>query len=162
VCCAALFLAPAPMAAQPARPTTVEDVLSRRLGSTPAISPDGRQVAYVVNQRDLEKDRTDSQLWLVSAEGGSPAQVAPSDKNDNAPQWAPDGSWLAFRSNRAGRPQIFGVRRDGREPWQVSDWPQGVGQFRISPVGKWVAFTSSPAPSEADQALERIRGRPLV
>jgi dipeptidyl aminopeptidase/acylaminoacyl peptidase len=37
-----------------------------------------------------------------------------------------------------------------------------VGQFRISPGGNWVAFTSSAAPTEADRALEKIRGRPIV
>jgi dipeptidyl aminopeptidase/acylaminoacyl peptidase len=141
---------------------TVDDVLTRRYVGTPAISPDGRHVAYVVNQRDMERNSSDSEVWLVSVEGGPPVRVAYSDKSDNGPQWAPDGSWLAFRSTRAGRAQIFGVRPEGGEAWQVSDWPQGVGQFRISPNGTWIAFTSSAAPTEADKALERIRGRPIV
>jgi len=157
-----LLLIPAPVAAQAGRPMTVDDVLGRRLIGAPAISPDGRQVAYVVNQRDLERSLSDSDIWLASVEGGSPVRVAQSDKSDDDPQWAPDGSWLAFRSSRAGRAQIYGIRPAGGEAWQVSDWPQGVGQFRISPNGKWIAFTSSAAPTEADKALEKIRGRPIV
>src|SRR5262245_29295756 len=104
------------VAAQTTRPMKVDDVYARRLVGAPAMSPDGRLVAYVLTHRDLDKGQADSDVWLVTVDGGAPTRAAAnSDKTDNDPQWAPDGSWLAFRSTRAGRAQIYGTRPDGGE-----------------------------------------------
>ena len=143
-------------------PMTVDDVLAMRQVGNVALSPNGRWVAYVVTERDLERNVNDSDIWLVSTEGGSATRLTYGKGSDDAPQWSPDGEWLAFKSDRAGKEQIFGIRPTGGEAWQVTDWPTGVGGFRLSPDGRHIALTAAKEKTDSDKELEELRGRPIV
>jgi len=141
---------------------TVEDVLALKSVSDPQISPDGRWVVYVVTEWDIENDAADSDIWLVAADGGTPVRLTRGPKRDNTPRWAPDGSWIAFLSDRDGEPQVHGIAAGGGEAWSVTDWKTGVAAFAIAPDGGWLAFTASAEKSDEDEELEKLRGRPVV
>jgi Tol biopolymer transport system component/serine/threonine protein kinase len=64
--------------------------------SQPAVSPDGRWVAYYCFDGE-ERD-----LWIVATDGGQPNRVTEHPASDVQPAWSPDGSQLAFASDRAG------------------------------------------------------------
>lgn len=106
---------------------------------TPALSPDGRRIAFV-RTRIVEADnKRVGSIWLASADGGTPA-VAISDPavSATAPRWSPDGKLLAYS---AGAGQWF-VRMDSasgdRKPFQIT----GVGGPPVfSPDSQWIAFT---------------------
>lgn len=85
------------MAAQ--RIATQEDIDDLKIVSDPQISPDGKQVAYVVST--TEGDLTRSNIWTVSADGGEPRQLTSGPRSDTSPRWSPDGETLAFLSDRA-------------------------------------------------------------
>ncbi|WP_420636041.1 prolyl oligopeptidase family serine peptidase [Candidatus Palauibacter sp.] len=155
---------PAPLSAQDARPMTVEDVLELKSLSQLSMSPDGRWVAYVVTGRDMEEDRQETDVWVVPATGG-PAdarQLTFRPGSDDSPVWHPSGDWLAFSSDREGERQVYGIRPDGGEAWQVTSHETSVGGFRFAPDGRRLGFTASPPPTEADRELEELRGRPMV
>ncbi|UCC74656.1 MAG: S9 family peptidase [Gemmatimonadota bacterium] len=144
------------------RPMTVEDVLELRSVGDPRISPDGGWVAYVVTEIDFDENASNSDIWIVSTDGGSPFQLTRGPKRDSSPEWAPDGSWLAFLSNRDGKTQVYGIAPNGGEAWVVTDWETGVNSFRIAPDGGWIAFTASAEKREEDEELEKLRGEPIV
>ena len=58
--------------------------------SYPALSPDGRSLAYV-----LSPERGPTSLWLHSFEQGS-ARPLPGTEDADQPFWSPDGRFLAF------------------------------------------------------------------
>src|SRR5689334_9404201 len=87
-------------APQTTRAATVDDLLAFQSVSDPTISPNGRWIAYVVTRGDREKNVNNATIWIVPAEGGAPTQLTRGPRADRAPQWAPDGSWLAFLSDR--------------------------------------------------------------
>jgi dipeptidyl aminopeptidase/acylaminoacyl peptidase len=144
------------------RPMTVEDVLELKNVGDPQISPDGQWVAYVVTEIDFDENASNSDVWIVSTEGGSPVQLTRGPKRDSSPQWAPDGSWLAFLSNRDGKTQVYGIVPSGGEAWAVTELETGVGSFRIAPDGRHIAFGASAEKSEEDEELEKLRGEPIV
>jgi dipeptidyl aminopeptidase/acylaminoacyl peptidase len=148
--------------AQESRPMIVEDVLGMKSLGGVALSPDGAWVAYVVTTRDMEENRYDSDLWVVSTDGRRSIHLTRGEASDGSPQWAPDGSWLAFRSDRTDTSQIWGIRPSGGEAWQVTKHPGGIGSFWISPNGARVAFTAQPEKDEEEEAFEKSRGRPMV
>lgn len=154
---------PTPPKAEPRR-MTVEDVLALKSVGQITISPDGRWIAYVVTSRDFDEDRNETDLWVVStaSDGGPPRRLTYRSGADDAPQWHPGSAWLAFASDRGEQRQVYGIHPDGGEAWQVTAVETGVGQFRFSPDGSRLAFTSSPEPTEADEELEKTRGRPMV
>ncbi len=151
-----------PSDAQERRPMTVDDVLELRTVSDPQISPDGRWIAYVVTELDRERDVSDSDIWMVPSEGGTPYRATRGPKRDSAPSWSPDGSWLAFLSDREGKTQVYGISPRGGEAWRVTDWESGVTAFALSSDGTRIAFTASAKQSEAEEELEKLRGRPIV
>ncbi len=156
-----LSIASAPLTARQT-PMTVEDVLALKSVGSVTISPDGLWVAYVVTRRDLENNVNDSDVWVVPTEGGEPLRLTRGEGTDNSPQWSPDGTWLAFRSDRGEHTQVYGIRPNGGEPWPVTDWETAVGGFRFSPDGQYLAFAASSKKSDADAELEKVRGRPIV
>jgi len=150
--------------AQESRPITVEDVLALRSLSQISVSPDGQWVAYVVTERDMEEDRQETDVWIVPAAGGpgDARQLTFRPGSDDAPVWHPSGEWLAFSSDREGVRQVYGIRPDGGEAWQVTSHETSVGGFRFAPNGRRLGFVSSPPATEADRELEEVRGRPMV
>lgn len=162
----ALAVIAAPLGAQGDGPRrwTVDDVLAMKSVSEVAISPDGRRVAYVVTVRDRDANVNDSDIWVVSTEGGDPVQLTKGPRADRAPQWAGDGTWIAFLSDRGDdrRAQVYGIDPTGGEAWQITRHEMAVASFAVSPDGRQLIFRArAPAP-RADTDLERERGRPIV
>jgi dipeptidyl aminopeptidase/acylaminoacyl peptidase len=153
--------------AQELRPQTIEDVLSLRSVGSVQISPDGSWVAFVVTERDLEANEYDADIWIVSTDGGPPRQLTQGPGYDGDPQWAPDGSWLAFRSDRDTEEdedgtQIYGIVPHGGEAWPVTSFATSVTGFSLAPDGTWIAFLAPAEASEEEEELEKTRGRPIV
>ena len=60
------------------------------------ISPDGQEVAFVRNTDVPAMVGTGNDVWLVPASGGEATLLTASDANDVAPQYSPDGRWIAY------------------------------------------------------------------
>jgi dipeptidyl aminopeptidase/acylaminoacyl peptidase len=66
-------------------------------------SPDGKQIAFVMNETKDVIWNTNNDVFIVSAEGGEPRKISESEGCDAAPYFSPDGKSLAFLSMaRAG------------------------------------------------------------
>jgi len=79
---------------------TFEEALSLRSIGSPKISPDGRFVAYQVQQADWKENEFVRQLWLVNVETGKSIQLTRGKKSAGGAEWSPDGRWLAFVTER--------------------------------------------------------------
>ncbi len=106
--------------------------------SHPAISPDGRWVAYY---RILEEQRD---IWTVSMSGGPSNQLTTHEAPDYHPTWSPDGSRIAFVSDRSGQPQIWTVEIDNGkragDPTQLTGGDLKPLTPAWSPDGSQIAF----------------------
>lgn len=128
----------------PTRAMQLEDLFRFRRVSDPQISPDGRRIAYVVTEVSKAENKTNSDIWLVNADGsGAPRQLTGSPKQDRHPRWSPDGKWLAFESTRDGDAQVFIIPVDGGEPRKLTALSTGASQPVWSPDGKSIAFVSA-------------------
>jgi dipeptidyl aminopeptidase/acylaminoacyl peptidase len=131
------------------RAMTFEDVMSMRVVSDPRISPDGKNVAFVVTQADMKTNFRNSDVWLVSAEGGEPRQLTRSPKRDDQPRWSSDSRSLAFISDRDGKAQVYMLSIDGGEARKMTDVQTAVQGFEWSPDGKRIAYISTDPIPEA-------------
>lgn len=77
------------------------DIADLKLVSDPRISPDGKQVAYVVASRGESGKPMVDRIWVVPTDGSSHASLLLlSDGSDQSPRWSPDGESIAFLSDR--------------------------------------------------------------
>ena len=81
----------------------VDDYLALKSVSEISVSPDGMYVAYTTTSSDLKKDETRDTVWMLPAAGGDPLQMTSADSDASAPQWSPDGRYLAILSDRKPR-----------------------------------------------------------
>ena len=112
------------------------DHLKQLVGvSSPDVSPDGKSIAFVVSKPNYTTDRTESELYLVEAAGGTPRALTFGRKRVGSPKWSPDGKWLAFESpDSAGLTQLWLLPMGGGEARQLTSHVTGVDQFSRSPL----------------------------
>jgi dipeptidyl aminopeptidase/acylaminoacyl peptidase len=153
----ALLVAAAPaFGADKKRPMTVEDLFKFKRVSDPQISPDGKQVVYVVGTVDLDANKIPSSLWLAPADGkGEPRQLtnAPG-KKDRHPRWSPDGKRVLFESNRDGETQLWVIGLDGGEARQMTHISTGASDAVWSRDGKQIAFVSAVYPEYSEKSFK--------
>lgn len=83
------------------------DIFDIELVGDPQISPDGRQIVYVRNFKDIMTDGNRSNLWIVNSDGSAHRPLTSGNQNDYAPRWSPGGDRLAYVSTEKGKPQIY-------------------------------------------------------
>jgi len=78
---------------EPTRPTAPPKLAF----AEPGISPNGDEIAFVHG----------ADIWVVPAKGGEARLLVANPANESRPIYSPDGTKLAFMSNRAGSPDIW-------------------------------------------------------
>ncbi len=146
------LLLPADLAAQSRRALEIEDYYRLKSVGSPALSPDGSRVAFVVTSVLEDENRRHSEVWVADADGtGEPARLTSPSFSASGPAWTPDGGHLYFTSRRpapTGAPTAgpWFLPMDGTsgEAFQI----EGLdGSPTFSPDGRWIVFTRSVPPS---------------
>lgn len=110
--------------------------------SSPQISPDGTTVIFSRGFVDLRSDQNRSNLWVVGIDGTRLRQMTDGDWSDSSPAWSPDGTRIAFLSDRSGTTQLHVMWVDTREQLQLTRLERAPGSITWSPDGRQVAFTN--------------------
>ncbi|HSJ35873.1 MAG TPA: S9 family peptidase [Acidimicrobiia bacterium] len=127
--------------------------------SDPAVSPDGRRVAFGVTVVDSEADRYRRRIWIAE---GSTARPFTSGDGDSVPVWSPDGQSLAFLRAEDRVAQLAIIPVDGGEARLLTDLPLGVSGVPVwAPDGRRLAVVGSDwRPEWADLDDEERARRP--
>jgi Tol biopolymer transport system component len=104
-----------------------------------ALAPDGLLVAAVIRTTDGVANRYRSAIAIYPVEGSTPWLLTTGLARDRAPAWSPDGTRIAFLSDRSGSTQIWLIELHG-EARQLTSFPHDVFAPPVwSPDGQHLA-----------------------
>ena len=135
--------------AQTKRAVTIEDMGTMKRIAAPALSPDGKWVAYTVSTPDVKANKNSADIWLSSVDGTTHRQLTTNAAADRNPVWSPDGSRIVFESSRSGENQLWLIDVNGGEPRQFTTLSTGASQAVWSPDGTMLAYVSEVFPEYA-------------
>ncbi|MFN8518266.1 MAG: S9 family peptidase [Chloroflexota bacterium] len=139
-------------------------------------SPDGRRICLTVKEAAPDRDGHRTSLWLVPTDGSAAERrLTLGARRDASPRWSPDGSTIAFLSDRGavlakggasdqptvpqsaaqeghGEVQVWLLPTDGGEARQLTRLPEDVQDIAWSPDGSQLCLVSA--------AVDERRPRP--
>lgn len=129
------------LCAQPTEYFQYMDVFRLEFASDPQIAPDGRNVVYVRNFMDVQKDRRRSNLWIINVEGSDHRPLTSGDGKERAPRWSPDGKRLLYLSGADGVAQLMCRWMDTGNIACLAKLPAEPLGLAWAPDGRMIAYT---------------------
>ncbi len=104
----------------------------------PEWSPDGSQLAYFSLDASNNFD-----VWASDIDGSDATRLTTHAAIDTQPSWSPDGTLIAFQSDRDGNNEIYIMDADGSNPVRLTDNPADDTEPSWAPDGRRIVFRSS-------------------
>ena len=107
-------------------------------GWRPAWSHDGTRISFFSDRDDPAND----EIYVMNADGSGVRRLTDHPADDAMSTWSPDGSHIAFETNRAGGFDIWVMNADGTDPRPLTTHPADDEWPAWSPDGTRIAFDS--------------------
>lgn len=139
---------------------TPHDVARLRAVTTAALSPDGRDVAFLRTVPRDPLEGADGAAWVelhvVDAEGRERPFVT-GDVSLAGVAWTPDGQGISFLARRGSDEAraIYLIPRSGGEARKIVSHASDIAEYAWAPDGRRVAFLAPEAKSQEVRDLER-------
>ncbi len=135
----------------------------------PQVSPDGSQVAFVVERRSSPDEPPDMLLHVVPLAGGEARELAPGwDRWPAGPRWTPDGTAVLVTADDEGARPVFRVDVATGRVTRLTGDRGHYGDVQVARDGSALyalrdALDAAPAPVRldprtTDQQPQRLRG----
>ena len=139
-------------------------VYGLRTAATPQVSGDGTRIVYALAAADpaTPEKAALSRLMTCAIDGSDAVALTDAGHRDGTPRWAPDGTRIAFVSDRGHGSGLFLVPAEGGELVELARHPLGITWLAWSPDGQSIAYTVPVDPeheAEGPGAMVRVTRR---
>ena len=113
-------------------------------GARPASTGEPRGTVAFAADLDGQWDFDDgnADIFVMELPAGEPVNLTRNPANDYSPEWSPDGSRIAFRTDRDGNHEIYVMDADGSHPVNLTRSASEDRSPAWSPDGSRIAFSS--------------------
>ncbi len=145
--------------AQQKRAMTVEDMWKMKRIGAYDVSPDEKTIAFAATSYSMETNKSNSDIWLIDADGKNVRSFKNSEVSESAPKFSPDGKKIAY--SKKGHIWISNI--DGSDDQMLTDIYTGASGMVWSNNGKAILFVSDVYPDcptqdcnkEKDEAADK-------
>ena len=124
---------------------------------SPRWSPDGSWISFTSSRAGVKGPLGGAagfhrNIYLVRPDGTDLRRLTSLSGFDGGAAWSPDGSGLAFVSDRGGAFDLYTMAPDGRDQRQITHHASGPGYAAYpswSPDGDQIAFNASNPPGDS-------------
>jgi len=136
-----MLLLSVPLLAAEKIPFQPSDIFKLKSASSPLISPDGKQIIYVIRGIDLTNDVPNAETWIMNSDGSDQRRLL---SDGGGAVWSPDSNRIAYVApDEKGKAQIFLL--DMKSPGAgvaISNLDHAPSGLSWSPDGQSIAFFS--------------------
>jgi dipeptidyl aminopeptidase/acylaminoacyl peptidase len=145
--------------AQEKRLRSFVDAIEQPVLQDPQLSPDGKQIAFVIDRADWKANRRISHIFRVNADGTNQVQLTFNDRGESNPRWSPDGRAIAFTARRDPDTanQIYLLQSEGGEARRITNHGTAVSSISWAPDGQSLYFLATDAQSADERERARLQ-----
>ena len=115
----------------------------------PQISPDGSTLLFTKSWADPAEATSLSAIWIADADGGNQQVFTDDGKRSSQARWSPDGSRVAFVSDRGEFGNaLFVIPANGGDATELARHRGGIGGLAWSPDGATLTYTCAFDPDD--------------
>ena len=107
------------------------------------LSPDGKQILFGITYYDVEKNKGNRDLYVMSSSGGAYTRLTNTEESEYNAIWRPDGKKIGYLAPVNGEMQIWEMNPDGTDPKPLSSIKGGIEGFQYAKSMNRILFTQS-------------------
>jgi dipeptidyl aminopeptidase/acylaminoacyl peptidase len=146
------------VSAQP-RPIGFVEALSLPVIQDPQLSPDGRQVVFVMETAEWKANKRLGHLYRINVDGTDQVQLTFGERGESSPRWSPDGTQVAFLAQRDGdeHNQIYLLHTSGGEARRLTTHPTAPTAIQWTPDGSRLFYLAPDAKTSEEREKDRVK-----
>jgi dipeptidyl aminopeptidase/acylaminoacyl peptidase len=104
------------------------------------LSPDGKEIMFVVKRYNLAKNKGNSEIFIQTIDSKTPQQITFTEESEFSAHWNPDGKRIGYLSDKNGSSQIWEINKDGSNAHQISYVNGDIENFTYAPSSNHLYF----------------------